>query len=336
MEAVNSDIESGIFRQVYLLYGEETYLRTQFRNRLTDAIGRDADVSTYRGQDMNLREIIDLAETVPFMNPGRLIVIEDSLVFDPVSRHKRGSAIPDEDVEALIDYLKKGVAEWTHFIFDEPSINKGSTAWKAVSGSCLAVECAAQDDATLRKWVAGRVKTAGFAIAQDAVALFVDWVGTSMYNAANELDKLIAYCEALGTKRIEVSAVREIVTRTPEERVFDLAEAASLGHKQEALGIYYDLMGGKETPVGLLALIIRQWNILLRAKSLIDSGKRAGDLMREVKMPPSAAGRYMKQAEQMSRAHIERTLRGLADLDYAMKSGRIDPNLGLEMYICAV
>ncbi len=40
MQRINEDIKSGQFRQIYLLYGEEAYLRKQYRDRLKDAIDR--------------------------------------------------------------------------------------------------------------------------------------------------------------------------------------------------------------------------------------------------------------------------------------------------------
>ena len=38
MKSLNEDIKTGSFKQVYLLFGEEVYLKNQYKNRLHRAI----------------------------------------------------------------------------------------------------------------------------------------------------------------------------------------------------------------------------------------------------------------------------------------------------------
>ena len=84
MQRINQDIKQGNFKQVYLLYGEERYLRRQYANRLKDALcGQDDGMNThfYEGKDISVGEIIDLAETLPFLAPRRVFFIKDSGLF---------------------------------------------------------------------------------------------------------------------------------------------------------------------------------------------------------------------------------------------------------------
>ena len=41
MKVINDDIKKGEFKSVYLLYGEEEYLKKQYRDRLKNAIAGD-------------------------------------------------------------------------------------------------------------------------------------------------------------------------------------------------------------------------------------------------------------------------------------------------------
>ena len=43
MQQLLEDIKSGSFRQAYLLYGEEAYLRLQYRDKLKDALAGGYD-----------------------------------------------------------------------------------------------------------------------------------------------------------------------------------------------------------------------------------------------------------------------------------------------------
>ena len=84
MKNLNEDLKTGNIKQAYLLYGEEAYLKKQYRDRLTKAVlpeGDTVNYAHYEGKGINVPEIIDLAETMPFFAERRLIVIEDSGLF---------------------------------------------------------------------------------------------------------------------------------------------------------------------------------------------------------------------------------------------------------------
>ena len=97
MKSLNEDIKSGQFKKVYLLYGEETYLKRQYRDRMTKAMIPDGDTINYayfEGKGIRPGELIDLAETMPFFAERRLIVVENSGFFK--------NAVPE-----LADYIKE-------------------------------------------------------------------------------------------------------------------------------------------------------------------------------------------------------------------------------------
>ena len=76
MKSLNEDIKTGNIRTVYLLYGEEAYLKRQYKDRLTKAVLSDGDTvnyAYYEGKGINPAELIDLAETTPFFAERRLI-----------------------------------------------------------------------------------------------------------------------------------------------------------------------------------------------------------------------------------------------------------------------
>jgi len=73
MQRINEDIKNGNFKQIYLLYGEERYLKNQYTTRLRKALCQDGDEMNthfYQGKDFSLGQVIDLAETLPFTPTG--------------------------------------------------------------------------------------------------------------------------------------------------------------------------------------------------------------------------------------------------------------------------
>lgn len=84
MQRINEDIKTGNFKQIYLLYGEERYLKNQYTTRLRKALCQEGDEMNthfYQGKDFSVGEVIDLAETLPFLAERRVMFFKDTGLF---------------------------------------------------------------------------------------------------------------------------------------------------------------------------------------------------------------------------------------------------------------
>ena len=75
MKNIQADIKSGNFKQVYLLYGEEAYLKQQYKQNLVKALNPDGDTMNfnhYEGKGIDVKQLIDLCETMPFSQSAEL------------------------------------------------------------------------------------------------------------------------------------------------------------------------------------------------------------------------------------------------------------------------
>ncbi len=179
MQQLNDDIKNGQFKQVYLLYGEEAYLRKQYRDKLKKAMVAEDDTMNshyYEGKDINAAEIIDLAETMPFFADRRVIVLENTGWF------KSGG-------DRMADYLEEP-AESVCFVFVESEVDKRNRVYKAVQKKGRVVCFEAQDERTLLRWIAGILKQDGKQISENTAQFFLDRVGSDMSNIKTELEKL--------------------------------------------------------------------------------------------------------------------------------------------------
>lgn len=99
MQNLNKDIKEHTFKPIYLLFGEEAFLKNSYKNRLKEAIlGEDTmNYARFEGKGLDVDELIRLADTMPFFAEQRLILVEDSGFFKSAS-------------EALVKYLQIGRA----------------------------------------------------------------------------------------------------------------------------------------------------------------------------------------------------------------------------------
>lgn len=323
MQRINEDIRTGQLRQAYLLYGEEAYLRRQYRDRLTAALAEEGDTMNlhrFEGKNLRIGEIVDLAETMPFLAPRRTIVIENSGLL------KSGG-------EELAQYLAQP-AETAYFIFAEEEVDRRGRLFKTVQSMGRAVEFGQQDENTLKRWVAGILRRENKQITENTAAYLLDKTGTDMENIRRELEKLICYC--LDRDVVTAEDVDAVCTVQVSNRIFDMIGAIGDKRQQDALGLYYDLLALREPPLKILALISRQCGTLLQVKELKKKGFDNKDIGSRIGLPPFVVGKYARQAASFSAAQLKASLEKCVDAEEAVKTGRMNDVMSVEILILTV
>ena len=319
MQRIQADIKENHFQQIYLLYGEERYLKKQYTDKLKNALtgGDTLNVHYYEGKDTAIGEIIDLAETMPFLAERRVIFISDSGLF------KSGG-------EALAEYLASP-NETTYFVFTESEIDKRSKLFKTVSSKGYAVDFSTQDETTLKRWVISLLSRENMQISDKALLLFLTKAGTDMQNIKTESEKLISYC--LGRTLITEADVEAICTTRLSDRIFDMVDAATKHNTQQALSLYYDLLALKVSPLQILALLARQYNLLLQTKELKNHGFSDREIASKIGVPPFAVGKYISQASAFKSSQLREALEKCVQADADIKTGQMNDRMSIELLI---
>ena len=323
MLRINNDIKSGQFKPVYLLFGEERYLRKQYRDKLKNALCAPDDNMNnhfYDGKGISVGEIIDLAETMPFLAEKRVIFIDNSGLF------KSGG-------EQMAEYLG-GQNDTTVFVFTESEVDKRSKLFKAASANGCVVDFAVQDENTLKRWVAGMLGKEGKRITENNVQLFLTKTGTDMENIHMELEKLICYC--MGKEVVETSDIEAICTTRVSNHIFDMVDAVADKKTGHALSLYYDLITLKEPPMRILFLIARHCNILLQIKQMKNKGYAAKDMASSVGVPPFAVNKYLGQAQKFKSDVLRSAVERCVEAEEAVKTGRMNDVMSVELLLLSV
>lgn len=320
MKSLNEDIKTGQFKQAYLLYGEEAYLKKQYKDKLTKAMlpeGDTVNYAYYEGKGTNPAELIDLAETMPFFADRRLIVVENSGFFK--------NATPE-----LADYVKN-MPETACFLFVDSEVDKRGKMYKSVKDKGRAVEMGRQDEKTLLYWLAGMVKKEGRQIKESTARYLVTKTGTDMENLEKEMEKLFSY--TLGQTEITVQDVDEICTTQITNKIFDMVEAVATKQQKRALHYYYDLLALKEPPMRILYLLSRQFKLLMEVKDLSGRGYEKSQIAKTAGLHPFVAGKYIKQCHSFSKEELRSIMEDAANMEEMVKTGRLNDRMSVELFI---
>lgn len=319
METLNQDIKSGDFKRFYLLFGEEEFLKQSYKKRLRQAVaGDDAmNYNYFEGKGLDVRELISLANTMPFFSDRRLIVVEDSGCFKAAS---------DELVEALPD-----IPDTTCMVFVESAVDKRNRLYKKVKELGAAVEMKRQSASQLAVWAGRILAQNGRKITSSDMNLFLERTGDDMETIRTELEKLISY--TMGQEIVTREDIEAVTTVQVTNKIFDMVTAIVTGKTKTAMDRYEDLLTLKEPPMRILFLIARQFNQILLVKEMMASGNDKSAIASKLKIPPFAAAKLMPQARNFTKEQLAGCVEACVEAEEAVKTGRLGDRLAVELLI---
>ncbi|MBR4139948.1 MAG: DNA polymerase III subunit delta [Lachnospiraceae bacterium] len=320
MEQLLQDLKQQTYKNVYLLCGEEAYLRNQYKKRLKDALVMDGDTmnySYYEGKDINPRAVIDMAETLPFFADLRVLMLENSGFFK-------------NKCDELADYMST-IPESTCFIFVETEIDKRSRLYKEVKKYGRVVEFGTQKEDTLIKWILGMLKKEGKNVTKETLQAFLTKTGSDMQLIKNELDKLVAYTAERNV--ITTEDVEHVCITQTTNKIFDMVNAIAVGQQKKALELYEDLLSLKEPPMRILFLIARQFHQLYQLKQLSKEGMPGSEIAKLAGIMPFAMKKYQAQAKNFTEEELRAAVEECVASEEAVKTGLMNDRLSVELLI---
>lgn len=319
MKVISDDIKKGEFKSVYLLYGEEEYLKKQYRDRLKNAIAGDdtMNYSYYDSDNASVKDIIDVCETLPFFAQKRLVIMENT-------------GFLKSSNDEFADYIKH-IPDYLVIVMVEKDVDKRNKVYKAVDSVGYVCEMKPQTTATLEKWIAGLLAKDNLKISCEACDLILDKTGAGMDYIKQETEKLISYCQ--GRDVVTVEDVEKVCTTQTTSHIFDMISAIANKKQQQALDLYYDLLELKEPPMRILYLIVRQFNGILQVKDLMSRGISGKEIASKIGAAPFVVGKYQAQAKYFEMNTLLDALNECAKTEEAVKQGRLNDRLGVELII---
>lgn len=318
MKQLKEDIKNRSFHPVYLLYGEESYLVRQYREQLKQAVldgGDEMNYTYFEGNGVSLPEVREIADTLPFFQDYRIIVWEESKLF--------------KSANDFAEYLPQ-MPDTTILVFVEKEVDKRNKLYKYVQKNGLAVEMTAVNAADTKKFVAVKLRDSGKKIRESTAEYFLGQVEGSLNNIGNELEKLIAY--TYGREEITKEDIDAVCSVQVTGQIFKMLDAAAAGQKQELMQYYHDLLELNESPMSILYLLTRHFNILLQVKAVSGSLSKQ-EIAKKIGIPPFSVGKYQAQCKRFTKEQLKEMLQLCADTEFDFKQGRLSDRIGVEMLL---
>lgn len=326
------EIRQKQFAPIYVLYGPESFLAEEFmalaRREMVDPAFNDLNISIYDCSETPLQEILQDAETLPFIGEHRLVIARQAYFLTGSKPPAKVESNPD----SLLTYMQNPPAYSSLILHtDSEKLDERKKLVKSLQQKAKMIPFPLMKDVDLYSWVERRAEKYQARIQREQAIKLVARVGGELRLLDKELEKLALYVGAGGS--ITDQSIELLSSRTLEQDVFALIEQVAIGRLDKAMRMMYDLMKTGEEPIKLLSLFARQFRLLLHVRQWSPRGYSQQQLAGMLKIHPYAVKKAMEQARHFSEDSLKKLLGILAEEDYRIKSGHVDKLLALELFI---
>ena len=325
---------------LYILYGEDEYSRELVLNEIKSTIGDETALATnttvLEAPQATIDNIRMVGEAVPFLAEKRLIIIQGLLEgFEARAKSGRrkkttGASNRQSEHQSLADYLV-AIPESTVAVLVDGKISGKNPLFLALSSRAKVKAFPLLDKEKLSQWITKRVTENSGSISQSAIGLLTSYVGSNLRVMASEIDKLILFT---GGRQIEADDVKQVVSYVQEGSVFNLVDAILEFRGGMAEKLAEQLLQKGASPAYILVMLTRQARLVVRVKELKSQRRPEAEIMGRLEMTaPFILRRTLEQASRYTTARLKEVYHRLLETDLAIKTGRYDAELALNILI---
>lgn len=249
-EALKKSLKAGD-KNLFMLFGEDGYLKNFYIEKLTKAITTPDDAFNYYRfeADSPLQEVYDAVQQFPMMNDKKIVILRD---FDYLSC----SADDFKKLIALIGDVPETtvlVLWYDAFEFEVKKNQKLNEIVKAFdNANGLVVRLTHKRAPELEKMLNDGALKRGCKMEKGAAKLLIENAGEDLFTLQNELEKLCAYAKG---EIITKDVVENVSIKTVETDIYDLANRILRCELQAAYKILDDLFFMRVDPIIILSTI---------------------------------------------------------------------------------
>lgn len=329
MQALKTELKEGKLRRLYFFYGEESFLLhyylEQIKKSLIDDLTESFNYHKLTQDTFDIQSFADAVENLPMMAEHTFVWVDEIDIFK----------LPEADRNKMAELLSD-IPEYCTVVF-----TYGITPWKpdkrlkklydAVAEHGTEVAFEKQEQRDLITWITRHFAAEKKRITPDLCSYLIDITGGTMTALAGEISKICAYSGSDQIVKSDIDAVTEPVL---DAVVFQMTDLLSQGSYGSALLKLRQLFKMQQEPVAILGAIGSHFRKLSAAKTLLDHGRQAGELMRLYPpMKEYPARKLMTAAGKCSARFCSTAAELVVETDHAMKTSYDDSQRLLEILV---
>lgn len=317
------------------LYGADSFRSTEKLNSLKNSYlqknssGTDLSVLDY-GEISTLQPLANIFSAQGLFSNKKLVVVKNSLT--------KGSPEQQKEILSILktDAALEKDADTVVIFFEAGTPKKNGALYKFLFKTAKKQEFTALEGAALSNWALDFAKTLSpeTSFSKNALNMLLAATGSDLYVLSNEITKLVNHNLA---KEISADDVILLVKSKVDSTMFETIEALSSGNKARALTLFHQQIAKGEDVFYILSMYTYQIRTLLKIGDFYWQGMTSAPQIAQASgIHPYVVQKSLSQIRNLSETKTKQMLRDLAEIDFAAKTGKVDPILALDTFIVSL
>lgn len=328
-DQLRKDIQSKRFAPVYLIFGDDSYLKNYYKDTLAKK-SYDGDpffnLQKFEG-DCELQEVFDAVNQFPMMAERKTVVLSD-YDFEHCAK---------SDFDRLVELISNAndtcvlIICFDTIFFDAKKGTKEKkllSAVEKVGGTCAEINH--RSITALVKMLSDGAKKRGCNFGEIAARYLIEVSGSDLSTLQNELNKLCAF---VGSGDITKETVEQIAVKSVDASVYEYVKQMFAGDISNALTMLDDMFFMRVEPMVILSVTASSYVDIYRAYTANIKGVSKSDIATDFKYPKNKLfliDRATQNLKKFSSAKLRMSLDAIAEADKSLKSFGADPRIILE------
>ncbi len=313
---------------IYLFYGVESFLIKKeiasiLQKEKIDAINQ----SVYNLENSSLKDIMEDAATISLFGEKKAIIVENSYIFTGTTNKK----LPEQNIEIFLQYLQNiNPNTILIFVVNKDTIDKRKKIVLEIKKVGIIKEFASVIDQ--RTYLVKMLEP--YQIQPADLSFFLDRVGKNLSILQQEVIKLKTYKQ--DDLKITRQDIIDVTCKNVDVDIFSLIDHIVTKNKKKALESYTEMIQLGEEPIKIIIMLSNQFRMMYQSKQLLKKGYSEKDIASILEIHPYRIKLALQKSHGFTESVLLNYIQQLATLDYQIKSGKIDKNIGLELFILSI
>ncbi len=334
-QAFHRDLRDNNFPPIIFMYGEEEYLTEWASKSLADKLVDKSMQSidfVKLGEEETVDGLLNACDTFSMFSERRVVWAHN---FPPLIK-KNSKGFGEREINKLTDYIKNP-NPGTVLIFSCIEPDDSGVLTKTLKKQCKTYLFDRLDRSQLGAFAEKRFRTAGINVDKSTVRYLIDETGYfhreteyKLFNLENDIKKIIALSDG---NKVTEKDIDDAVHGDADRFIFDFLDAVTSGRKDIAFRMLENIMGRGGEVYSVLGILINQFELMLEAKELYEVTGKQQKVAETLKMNGYRVKKALSFADKFSFSRLKELLSRLYEIDRKIKTGEIDQNLTLELFI---
>ncbi len=322
---LKTELSEGHLKNLYLLYGNEDYLKKALLKKMMSVADRIAGYSLESvrfEKGFTAGDLEQALNTVSFFGKGKFIICNNTEIFK--GNNKR------EDFEKVLGKIPVDC----YVVFVETSTDKKNAFFIEISKAGFSYLIDTRKIGDLSKYILGKFRKNKKKISYENINLFIEYSGNSLTDIEADIEKILLYMDS--EKEVKKEYIVNLCSGTRQYKIYEMTDYIFARDTGGSLKLLQDLLADK-TPVQVMLIAIHnKLRELAELREAIDKGRDPVIYRNGRPLADFIVKRMQRQAANYTLNGLRKFIVMAAETDMDIKSGKINDISGIEILVNAL